>query len=199
MIGDIHLAAGRLAEAKLAYDRQWQLDEEAAGSSRAVAVVRALGAQPSPTPGGPLDRARFWPVIAALGMDRGKLSAGLLVENASTLEPFSIERVAMVAAQITLLPPARAKPLIAPLLARYRKAMPVDAAISLAVGDTMLAAGIRGAADEAYTAALAALADEPSRDRLHAYRGLALARTGDAAKAAAASAKQLAAAMPELP
>ncbi|MEO8703871.1 MAG: serine/threonine-protein kinase [Kofleriaceae bacterium] len=59
------------------------------------------------------------------------------------------------------------------LLARWRRAGPVDAALSLPVADAVLAAGDRAAATEVYTAALAALADEPSRSRERALRGIA--------------------------
>ncbi len=197
LLGEIELAAGRLASARRYYNNASKLDGETRGAVRTIAAMRSLGARSGAT--SPLDPARFFPIVDGLGMDRSVLEVWRLTEDASTLEPFSINRASMVAAQLTFMPRERAQPLLAPYLARYHKALPVDAAISLAVGDVMLATGDRGSADAAYAAALAALADEPSRSRLHAFYGLALARTGDAAKAAAAAAKVLAAAMPELP
>ncbi len=196
LLGEIELAAGHLLEAKRSYENASRLDGEPRGIVRTIAAMRSLGARAAAT--SPLDPARLFPLVDSLGMDRSVLEIWQMLEDARTLEPFSVERASVVAAQLTFMPRDRAKPLLAPYLARYDKALPVDAGISLAVGDAMLAAGDRGSAEAAYAAALAALADEPSRERLHAFYGLAHARTGDAAKAAAASAKVLAAAMPEL-
>lgn len=196
LLGEIELAAGRITEARRFYDRASALEPERRGIARTLATLRALGPQQAAV--SPLDRTRLFPAVDALGLVRSSLQQWWLVEDASQLNPFSVERASMAAAQMSLMNPEYAKPLVAPYLARYQKALPVDAAVSLVVGDAMLVAGDRSAADAAYTAALAALADEPSRERLHAFRGRALARTGEPAKAAAAAANVLAAAMPEL-
>ncbi|MBA3393237.1 MAG: hypothetical protein H0T89_11355, partial [Deltaproteobacteria bacterium] len=82
---------------------------------------------------------------------------------------------------------------VAALHARWQAAGPVDAALSLAVGDALRTVDDLPAAATVYRAALAALADEPSRTRLRALRALAAI---DPTVAAAATA--MTAALPEL-
>ncbi len=128
----------------------------------------------------------------------GKLDPAQLAREAAMLEPFTVDHVAAVASRIAVLPRERAMPLAASLLARWSSAGAIDPAISLAVGDALRAAGDRAAAARVYTMALTALADEPSRARLHAMRGLAATLDHDAASAADAVVRMLVAAMPEL-
>jgi hypothetical protein len=96
-----------------------------------------------------------------------------------------------------MIPLDRAAPIVAAMVERWRTGA-FDPALTLAVADALLGVDDRKTAAELYRSALAALANEPSRARLRAFRGLALALDGDAAVAALTSAAELAAAMPQL-
>ncbi len=120
-------------------------------------------------------------------------SLGIPLPATPSVEPFAVDHVTLLAAVVTLLPADRARPLVAALHARWRAAGVVDAALSLAVGDALRAVGDHAAATVVYRAALAALADEPSRTRLRALRSLA--PNDPAARAATAA---MAGGLPEL-
>lgn len=74
-----------------------------------------------------------------------------------------------------------------------------DPAWALAIASADLTAGGRANAARTFNVALAGLADEPSRMRLEALRGLAASLTGADATTAAKLADELAAKLPELP
>jgi serine/threonine protein kinase/tetratricopeptide (TPR) repeat protein len=198
LLADIALARGQLEVARKLYQGAAALDDNLLPSRRLVGLVGSLGVRASASPTGPLDSARFRTAAATIGLQLGSLRFSLMIEEANKLEPFSVERVADNAARLSLLSREHTLPLLAKMIARYRAGGPVDAAISLAVADAALAVADRPTAAVIYAAALAALTDEPSRARLHAYRGLVLAADGDAATTARAAADGLAKAMPEL-
>ena len=169
LLGDLAFARGEPDTARTLYDRAAALDPRLELSAHRLAL-------PTRPPLDPVQLAREAAVIA----------------------PFSVERVAAIAARIAVLPRDRAAPLAAALLVRWRGAGAVDAALSLPVADALRAAGDRASAAAVYTAALTALADEPSRSRLRAFRGLAATLDGAAAGVAASAARTIAASMPEL-
>jgi hypothetical protein len=110
-------------------------------------------------------------VVAAGGTGAAGGAGDLAVPAAGELVP--VERIAAVAARIAAAPRDRRGPAAAALAAWWRAAGAGDAAIALPVADALVAAGDRAAAHPIYVAALAALADEPSRTRERADRGVA--------------------------
>ncbi|MBS1122299.1 MAG: hypothetical protein H6Q90_4527, partial [Deltaproteobacteria bacterium] len=176
MLGDLAVAGARFDEARTLFERAALLDPRLDLEARQLRL----------------------PAKLAPDLDQ-------LAREAAVLEPFAVDHVAAIAARLALLPRDRARPLAAALLARWRSAGPVDAGLSLAVADALRSAGDPGSAALLYTAALAALADEPSRSRLHALRGLAATVDGRTnspgmvtPQAALAAARSMAALMSEL-
>ena len=136
----------------------------AAGDAAGARVLYAQAAALDPR----LDvEARAGTSAAGAG-DTGDLAAP------ATGEVVAIERIAALAARIAAAPPDRRGPAAAALAAWLRAARAGDAAIALPVADALVAAGDRATAHAVYVAALAALADEPSRTRERARRGVAV-------------------------
>jgi len=192
LLGDIELERGRLAEARARYDHGTRLTRDVDVPRRLLAIE--LSSDPS-GPRGPLDPVRVGKLARQLGLT---IDPEQLADDAAVLEPFTADRVAATAVRLSLLPAARAAPLRAAMVARYRHTPHLDPEIALAIGDAALAAGDRATALTAYNDALARIADEPSRARLHALRGLATSADGAAAATWSTRATAVAAAMPEL-
>ncbi len=117
----------------------------------------------------------------------------------ATLDPFSVDRVAALAARAGLVPREQAAPLAAALLARWRTLGPGShPALTLAIAQALRTSGDRITAATVVETALRAIGDEPSRIKLALMRELALNNDGPAAETARAKAADLAAQMPEL-
>ncbi len=199
LIGDIAVARGQLVEARDAYTRAHDIVEDYDDDRRlaGAAIASPVLFSGKPPPGGPFDPAVLLPLARGVGIAM-PLDVKRIATDAGKLEPFSVERITTIAPKLALLPRDRAQPLVAALLARYRAAGPVDAALSIAVADLLLATGDRTNAAAIYAQAIAATAEEPSRMRLHAYRGMLLALPADESTTARAAADALAAAMLQL-
>ncbi|MDQ3334159.1 MAG: serine/threonine-protein kinase [Myxococcota bacterium] len=108
------------------------------------------------------------------------------------IRPFSVERAPLLARHAGALDPAPAITYAQEIRQAWQSARTEDPTLTLAAADALFSAGLREQSAELYRVAVRALADEPSRMRLHALRG----QRDD--KGAQAKADALAKQMPEL-
>jgi eukaryotic-like serine/threonine-protein kinase len=186
----VELAAARRIRAAVYGDAHVRLGEvELVAGELARAAGRAVEARAAFARAAALDpRIDVAAALVALGEPRTIAPLG-------RDEAPGVARAEAVAARIGSLPVAARPDEAAALVARWRARKDHAApAIAIAAGRAALAAGDRAGAEEAFTAALAALAEERSRARLAALAGLGA--VGDAH--AGAKADELRRAMPEL-
>ena len=130
--------------------------------------------------------------LAARRMAAGENPTVEAIAKPPAIEPFSVERAPLFARLIDYVPELQRGAFAHAVYAAWQAARTEDPTLTLATADALRAAGRRADAEALYRAALRALADEPSRMRLHALRALTDA---DAKAQADALSRQL----PELP
>jgi len=192
------LEAGRLAEATHDLEHARKLRAAALGDrSPRLAEINALLGDIAAAGGRTTDARSLYDHAASLDtridltVRRLALGPAPLDSLPRTVEPISIDRALALAARIAH---GRDAALARSLLARWRTLHAPAPALSLAVGDALLAVG-DPAATEVYAAGLAATSTEPTLTRLHLLTGLARA-TNDPTHLAAA--RDAAAQLPEL-
>jgi len=166
-LGEIEVAIGDLALAR------GHLEEALAHYDRARSLDRRLD-------------------LAARRLAAGEKPSPEALATPPAIEPFSVERAPLLARFVDHVPELQRNAFARDVYAAWQAAHTEDPTLTLATADALRAAGRRADAEALYRAALRALADEPSRMRLHALRALTDA---DAKTQADALARQL----PELP
>ena len=201
------IEGGQLARARADLDTARAIRAKAFGeASPRLAEIDAARADAALAAGDAAAARSLYDQAAAL--DHGlplaarRLAAGAqvpLAELPATLDPFSVDRAADLAARVALLPPDQAAPLAAALLARWRSRGPAShPALSLAIAVALRVVGDRPTAATVLEATLTGLGDEPSLTRLQLVRELARNVDGPAAQTARDQAASLAATLPEL-
>jgi tetratricopeptide (TPR) repeat protein len=182
------LEAGRLADATHDLEHARELRADALGDrSPRLAEIDALLGDVAAAAGRTGDARTLYDRAASLDrrldltVRRLALGPAPLDSLPRTVKPLSADRAVALAARIAH---DRDAALATALLARWRALRAPAPALSLAVGDALLAVGDPGAA-EAFAAGLAATSTEPTLTRLHLATGLAHA-TKDPTHVAAA-------------